>query len=210
MANKFNSVYSYKVIYVFRINDEAHQGMVKIGDATYTGDKSIDELLPNCHELNQAAKKRIDSYTSPAGIRYDLLHTELAVYVDNKGRTKAFRDYNVHRVLANSNIKKIHTFDKAKEWFETDLATAKNAIAAVKNNQIALSPDMVTTNCSPIIFRPEQDKAIEETVAHLKKNDRMLWNAKMRFGKTLCALQVVKELGFHATIIATHRPDGKQ
>ena len=34
----------------------------------------------------------------------------------------------------------------------------------------------------------------------------MLWNAKMRFGKTLSALQVVKELDFTRTLILTHRP----
>ena len=34
----------------------------------------------------------------------------------------------------------------------------------------------------------------------------MLWNAKMRFGKTVSALQVIKELDFHRTLILTHRP----
>lgn len=34
----------------------------------------------------------------------------------------------------------------------------------------------------------------------------MLWNAKMRFGKTLSALQVAKQMGFKKTIIFTHRP----
>ncbi len=34
----------------------------------------------------------------------------------------------------------------------------------------------------------------------------MLWNAKMRFGKTLCALQVIKEMGACRTMILTHRP----
>ena len=34
----------------------------------------------------------------------------------------------------------------------------------------------------------------------------MLWNAKMRFGKTLSALQVVKEEEFTRTLILTHRP----
>ncbi len=34
----------------------------------------------------------------------------------------------------------------------------------------------------------------------------MLWNAKMRFGKTLSALQVVKEMKFGRTLILTHRP----
>ena len=35
---------------------------------------------------------------------------------------------------------------------------------------------------------------------------RMLWYAKMRFGKTWSALQVIKEMQFHRTIILTHRP----
>lgn len=35
----------------------------------------------------------------------------------------------------------------------------------------------------------------------------MLWNAKMRFGKTLSALQMVKEYGnFRRILILTHRP----
>ena len=34
----------------------------------------------------------------------------------------------------------------------------------------------------------------------------MLWNAKMRFGKTLSALQVVKDMGLSRTLILTHRP----
>ena len=34
----------------------------------------------------------------------------------------------------------------------------------------------------------------------------MLWNAKMRFGKTLSALQVVKDMDFRRTLILTHRP----
>lgn len=34
----------------------------------------------------------------------------------------------------------------------------------------------------------------------------MLWNAKMRFGKTLCALRVARDLEMKRTMILTHRP----
>ena len=34
----------------------------------------------------------------------------------------------------------------------------------------------------------------------------MLWNAKMRFGKTLSAVEVVRQMKFGKTIIVTHRP----
>ena len=57
------------------------------------------------------AKNRINDYTSTAGIVYELLHTEIAVYkvTDQKskkyGQFVAFRDHNVHAVLKRSNIK---------------------------------------------------------------------------------------------------------
>ena len=33
----------------------------------------------------------------------------------------------------------------------------------------------------------------------------MLWNAKMRFGKTITALELIKRSGFQKCIIVTHR-----
>ena len=58
MSEKFVSSYSYKLIYVFRINDKAHEGLLKVGDATLKTDESIDRLSPNCRLLNQAAKEQ--------------------------------------------------------------------------------------------------------------------------------------------------------
>lgn len=34
----------------------------------------------------------------------------------------------------------------------------------------------------------------------------MLWNAKMRFGKTLTALQLIKECKYKRVLLMTHRP----
>ena len=56
------------------------------------------------------------------------------------------------------------------------------------------------------MFRPEQEAAIEKTLKQFKNGNRMLWNAKMRFGKTLCALEVIRKSKFNKTIIITHRP----
>lgn len=207
----FKSTFEYKLIYIFRINDDAHKGLLKIGDATVHTNKSETDLFPNCKELNAAAKARIDSYTKTASIAYELLHTELAVYtVSKKGVTsvKAFRDKDVHRVLLRSGIKR-HSFNienEGVEWFKTDLSTAVNAIKAVKEGKSSLNSTDISSDLSPIVFRPEQAKAIKETITQFKKGDRMLWNAKMRFGKTLSALQVAKEMGFKKTLIFTHRP----
>ena len=208
----FESTFEYKLIYVFRVNDEKHSGCLKIGDATVHTKKDYTKLVPNCSELNFAARKRIDEYTATAGICYDLLHTEVAVYKLNKpghknhGKVLAFRDYQVHEVLKRSGVKKKRFDTNANEWFVCKLTTAIDAIKAVKENKTALTSAEVENGKSPIVFRPEQAKAIKDTIKCFKAKDRMLWNAKMRFGKTLSALQVAKEKGFKKTIIITHRP----
>lgn len=203
---KFTSSLKLKLIYVFRINDDAHKGCLKIGEAT-SDNENIWGLEPNSKPLNQAAKKRIDQYTQTAGVSYDLLYTELTIYNEKK-RLKAFSDHEVHNVLTRSGVKK-KTFDKtnkANEWFVTDLETVKKAISAVKEGRDSLHANEVTETQSPIIFRPEQKEAIEKTARQFKKGNEMLWFAKMRFGKTLSALQVVKDHEFSRTLILTHRP----
>ena len=202
---RFTSSLKLKLIYVFRINDTAHHGCLKIGEATCE-DENVFGLFPNSKALNEAARKRINQYTQTAGIAYDLLYTELTVY--NRGGLRSFNDKEVHNVLERSGIKKkvFDTVNKANEWFITDLETVKRAIAAVKEGRSSLSSAEVTREYSPIIFRPEQQEAINKTKKQFKKGNQMLWNAKMRFGKTLSALQVVKDMEFQRTLILTHRP----
>lgn len=211
METVFGTSFEYKLIYVFAINDEAHKGLLKIGDTTIQSDTSIDALFPNCKALNQAALSRIKRYTNTAGISAQLLHTELAVCLirgkDGRQVLKAFRDHDVHRVLENSGIsKKKLKNSTSREWFEVELSTVLKAIEAVKKCQPNLSGTGTGASFTPILFRPEQEEAIEKTLKQFKTGNRMLWNAKMRFGKTLSALQVVKKSGFAKTIIVTHRP----
>lgn len=208
MSKRFIDSFSYKLIYIFIINDETHKGLLKIGDATIKTKETIDELYPNCKKLNQAAKKRIDAYTNTAGITYELLYTELAVRANIKnGTVISFRDHDVHAVLENSGIKKVTIKGtKAREWFKVDLDTAISAISAVKQFRPTLKPSERGISFTPIIFRPEQLEAIKVTIKEFKSGNRMLWNAKMRFGKTLSALEVVRQSGFEKTIIVTHRP----
>lgn len=203
---KYTSSLKLKLIYIFRINDSAHEGCLKIGEAT-AGDEDIWGLAPNSSALNKAAKTRINSYTQTAGISYDLLYTEVSIYMDG-GTINAFNDKEVHNVLKRSGVKQkiFDTTAKANEWYITDLETAKKAIVAVKDGRSSLNSNEVSNDQNPIIFRPEQKEAIDKTKKQFKKGNIMLWFAKMRFGKTLSALQVVKELQFKRTLILTHRP----
>lgn len=74
-----------------------------------------------------------------------------------------------------------------------------------------------------IELRQEQENAIADTRAYFAKaldtqhskqgkkdtapkTPKFLWNAKMRFGKTLSALELIRQMGIRRTLIVTHRP----
>lgn len=210
-----DSTLKAKLIYIFGIDDEAHKGCLKIGEATLD-DEVLDlfQLMPNCIQLKQAAHKRIRQYTQTAGISYELFHAELAVRYKDK-KLQGFNDKQVHDILRRSGIKQ-KSFNigegKASEWFEVDLNTAKLAIIAAKEGKDAIDGHLITTDQTPIILRKEQKEAIEKTKKRFLTGNKMLWNAKMRFGKTLSALQLFKELAtehpaqYKRMLILTHRP----
>ncbi len=210
MAKVFENTFSYKLIYVFGIDSETHKGLLKVGDATINNVSNINLIKDNSDELNKAAILRIDQYTKTAGIKYKLFYTTLAI----TNKNKLFRDYDVRDVLIRSNIEQPKKeLNGAMDWFRTDLETVKKAIQAVKNGNKSLRPGEISEGRTPIIFRPEQNEAINQTLKQFRSknveketNAHMLWNAKMRFGKTLSALEVVKQMSFNKTLIITHRP----
>ena len=200
----FESSLKPRLIYVFAIADKQHEGSLKIGETTLGDDTGAALAAPNSDVLNQAAKARIDQYTKTAGISYELLHTELTFYIRG-GHICSFNDKQVHNVLERSGVKR-KEFKGATEWYSCDLETVKRAIAAIKEGKDSLGAGEVTHTENPIILRPEQKDAVERTLKQFRRGNQMLWNAKMRFGKTLCALRVAKEMGAVRTIIVTHRP----
>ncbi|KAF0336110.1 Eco57I restriction-modification methylase domain-containing protein [Pediococcus acidilactici] len=178
-------------------------GSEKIGKASVT-DLEAD-MSENSNYLRQTAQKRINQYMETAGVPSKLEWAELA-YRKN-GEPHWFTDKDVHRVLERSKIE--HNPNLAgQEWFKTDLATARKAIKAVKNNQSVIDTDNNEDQKPKIVLRPEQLEAVKKTKKAFKndKYSNMLWNAKMRFGKTLSALQLIKDEGYKHVLIMTHRP----
>ena len=207
----------YKLIYVFSIPDEAHKDLVKVGEATIHTLLTLNELQPNCQVLRDAADKgRIKDYTFTAGIKVDLLWAELAIRVKEDvlngmriTTLQGFRDHDVHNVLKNSGIKTSYPNGiKNREWFECDVETAKNAIKAVIGGRDFLSEcEKHDKLPAPSIkLRDEQNAAVEKTLDVFKAGDNMLWNCKMRFGKTLTAYELIRSGKYQKTIVVTHRP----
>lgn len=197
-----------KFIYVQTVDNDsglwpAYEGTQKIGEASVSEDLEAD-WTPNSNYLRTEASKRINQYMKTAGLPYTIGWAELAWLKEKK---RWFRDHDVHEVLKRSGVKPAKNLG-GTEWFETDLETAKSAIKAVKDGRHSLQETAEETEVTaPVItLRPEQDAAVKQTEKVFKKKDRMLWNTKMRFGKTLTALQLVKNQAFNKVLIVTHRP----
>lgn len=195
-----------KIIYVQTADNSdgmwpAYDGAEKIGDASIDGFE-ID-ARPNSHDLQEVARRRIQQYMGTAGVPFKVQWAELAY---RQSDNTWFRDYDVHEVLRRSGINK-KELGQGQEWYETDVETAKKAIAAVKNGQSAIDTPINTQNVpKKIVLRPEQQEAVRKTQKAFKHGNKMLWNAKMRFGKTMSSLNLVKEERYRHVLIMTHRP----
>lgn len=95
--------------------------------------------------------------------------------------------------------------EDADIWFACTIFDIQDVISKIKQGKGA--------GHGAIKFRPEQEKAIHDTVEYFQKEFKdsnkgkhYLWNAKMRFGKTLSGLEVAKRCGYRSTLIITHRP----
>lgn len=201
----------YNLIYVYSVPLETHRGLLKIGQTHFSSDKSIEELEKNYKLLSSFAKKRISDQTNTAGIEFKLEHVELAIKRVKKNSQEyylqSFSDKDIHNVLYKSGYRKTKiNGTKATEWFQIDLASVKDAITAYKQGRNVIK---YTNNASTvtITLRKEQEEAIKVAQESFKSGKICLWNAKMRFGKTITALELVKRNSqYTKVLIATHRP----
>lgn len=214
LVARIESPTSFKVIYVYSIPGvPSHKDCLKVGDATLHTNKEWDEVTQD--EVNQAARNRINDQTRTAEVKFELEHAELAVRPSRKYEgIEGFRDYNIHNVLKNSGLSKAKILkDKNHgEWFKVTVDEVKEAIKAFKAHEVAINDDNLV-----ITLRPEQVDAIKQTKSvfnngSIENPKRMLWNAKMRFGKTLTSYKLIQDLSQRAdsikkVLILTHRPD---
>lgn len=187
-----------RLLYVLSIGDRKHQNLLKVGEV-FVDNEVADN--PSKQVLSKAVREELDKRSYMKGVTYHVEYVECTTYNQN---TKCYKADDVYRTLTKMGIPSI-SLNKLKGedvdiWFAVSLFEIQEAIKKIKNGQGA--------GYGAIKFRPEQDKAIQETVAHFKKPNgkAFLWNAKMRFGKTLSGLEVAKEMDYKSTLIITHRP----
>lgn len=176
-------------IYVYSLPDvSTHKGYLKVG---YTDRADYEE--------------RINEQLHTSGVRHETLLVVSAMRSDGS----CFMDHEVHAVLKRKGIKQLYDGDDKNEWFKCSVDDVKAAILEVKEGILTSSSRTATFK-----MRPEQVRAVKFTNDYFesaKKEDpdkapKVLWNCKMRFGKTFASYQLAKKMGLKRILVLTFKP----
>lgn len=166
-------------------NDISHNGWTKIG---YTASQSVDERIKQ------------QSHTVDAKVK--LLWRGNARYED--GSDETFTDHDFHDYLTQKrNVQR-----KPKtEWFHIDGPTSHHYFHEFADRDYSdVQGEQKGTQYE---LRKEQQKAVDQTIAYFLKHgdgSEFLWNAKPRFGKTLTAYDLVRQMNMQNILVVTNRP----
>ena len=172
------------MIYAYTTPEIArHDGWTKIG---YTAKQTVAD--------------RIKQQTHTADVRPKLEWTDNAMYKDGSG--EYFTDKEFHQYLRQH--KGIEQEDGVNnEWFHVEPQPAKQYF-----DEFAMR--IITYEGSDqyeYTLRPEQRDAVDVTKAYFENGGKeFLWNAKPRFGKTLTAYDLIRQMGFVKVLVVTNRP----
>ena len=170
-------------IYAYAIADQAHAGLLKVGQTT------------------RAVKRRVAEQLKTAAIRnYTIVLDEPADCED--GTT--FTDFEVRAALARKGFK-----NTTQEWMRCGVADVRTVLTELRSGQRFTGThsetfkmrreqaEAVDSTYAYFHSRWEEDT---HAVPHF------LWNAKMRFGKTFTTYQLAKKLGAKRVLVVTFKP----
>jgi hypothetical protein len=159
-------------------------GLVKVGETTRaTARQRVMEQLGT-------------AYPELTGV--DILLDEPARRSDGS----QFRDHDVHRALVESGVRR-----RGGEWFECTALEVKSAI-----NEVRLGKRFSSLRTQTFGMRPEQENAVAMTAGYFRSHAddarprHVLWNAKMRFGKTFATYQLAREMEWGRVLVLTYKP----
>ena len=170
-------------IYAYSIDDEAHAGLLKVGQTTRDVRRRVGE------QLKTAAIKN-----------YTILLEEPAVRDDGS----VFTDHQVRAGLARRGCEKAHL-----EWMRCSIADVQTVLTELRTGQPFTGTHSETF---PMRREQAEAVNKTHAYFHsIWKEDmhavpRFLWNAKMRFGKTFTAYQLAKKLGAKRVLAVTFKP----
>ena len=170
-------------IYAYTIDDEHHEGLVKVGQTT------------------RDVRVRVNEQLATAAIKnFRILVEDFADRDD--GTT--FTDHDVRKRLASKGF---HA--ATKEWVRCSAEDVQTAIAELRTRNVFsgtryLSFEMRPEQARAVVKTHDYFHSIWKEDIHAVP--RFLWNAKMRFGKTFATYHLAKRLGATRVLIITFKP----
>lgn len=170
-------------IYAYSIADQAHRGLLKIGQTTRNVKQRVAEQLKTAAIANYTIKLDESAERDDGGIITD----------------HAVRDALKRKGFLNPQL----------EWMQCSLADVRTVITELRTGQLFTGThhetfpprkeqvEAVEQTYAYYHSRWQQD-------AHAVP--RFLWNAKMRFGKTFTTYQLAKKLGAKRILVLTFKP----
>ncbi len=157
-----------------------HDGWVKIG---YTEKQTVEERI-------KEQSHTIDAVCA-------LAWKNNAMYTDGSG--EYFTDHDFHRYLT---VQRKVERTPNKEWFHVDSNTSRQYFYDFASREVP-----VADGGEDYTLRREQAEAVSVTKAYFENGGtEFLWNAKPRFGKTLSAYDLVRQMGYTKVLIVSNRP----
>jgi len=170
-------------IYAYSIHDEAHAGLLKVGQTT------------------RDVKQRVAEQVKTAAIKnYTIELNEPAERDDGA----IFSDHEVRAALAKKG------FENAElEWMRCSVKDVKTVLTELRTGQRFTGTHHQTFPMRR--EQAEAVKAthayfLSRWAEDMHAVPRFLWNAKMRFGKTFTTYQLAKKLGAKRVLVVTFKP----
>jgi len=170
-------------IYAYSIADEAHKGLLKVGQTTRNVKQRVAE------QLRTAA---INNYT--------IVLDEPAERQDGS----IFSDHHVRAGLVKKGFQKVEL-----EWMRCTAKDVKTVLTELRTGQKFTGTHHETF---PMRREQAEAVRVTHAYFHSRWAEdmhavpRFLWNAKMRFGKTFTTYQLAKKLGAKRVLVVTFKP----
>jgi len=170
-------------IYAYSIHDQAHRGLLKVGQTT------------------RDVKQRIAEQIKTANIKNYRIELDEVAERDN-GTT--FTDHEVRAALTKKGFENTEL-----EWMRCTLKDLKTVLTELRSGQKFTGTHHETFAMrAEQRAAVEKTRAYFHSVWREDRHavPRFLWNAKMRFGKTFTAYQLAKKLGAKRVLVVTFKP----
>ncbi len=170
-------------IYAYSIDDEAHRGLLKVGQTA------------------RDVKQRVAEQVKTAAIKNYTIELD-----ESAGRPDGifFTDHDVRSTLVRKGFENVEL-----EWMRCTVADVATVLTELRTGQRFSGTHHETfTMRQEQAEAVNKTHAYFHSIWQEDMNavPRFLWNAKMRFGKTFTAYQLAKKLGAKRVLVVTFKP----